>query len=76
MVRIRRWVVGKRKKVIWSEPKLPPFVKIAGSFCHKLTLSGFNTHRLPVRSTGVTPQPRYYQSFGLRQRKAVWSLLL
>jgi hypothetical protein len=28
MVRIRRWVVGKRKKVIWSEPKLPPFIKI------------------------------------------------
>ena len=28
MVRIRRWVVGKRKKVIWSEPKLPPYVKI------------------------------------------------
>ena len=28
MVRIRRWVMGKRKKVIWSEPKLPPFIKI------------------------------------------------
>jgi hypothetical protein len=28
MVRIRRWVVGKRKKVIWSEPTLPPFIKI------------------------------------------------
>jgi hypothetical protein len=28
MVRIRRWVIGKRKKVIWSEPQLPPFVKI------------------------------------------------
>ena len=28
MVRIRRWVVGKRKKVVWSEPKLPPYVKI------------------------------------------------
>ena len=28
MVRIRRWVVGTRKKVIWSEPKLPPFIKI------------------------------------------------
>ena len=28
MVRIKRWVVGKRKKVVWSEPKLPPFVKI------------------------------------------------
>jgi hypothetical protein len=28
MVRIRRWVVGKRKKVVWSEPQLPPFVKI------------------------------------------------
>jgi hypothetical protein len=28
MVRIRRWVTGKRKKVVWSEPKLPPFVKI------------------------------------------------
>ena len=28
MVRIRRWVVGKRKKVIWSGPKRPPFIKI------------------------------------------------
>jgi hypothetical protein len=28
MVRIKRWVVGKRKKVVWSEPQLPPFVKI------------------------------------------------
>jgi hypothetical protein len=27
MIRIRRWVVGKRKKVVWSEPKLPPYVK-------------------------------------------------
>lgn len=28
MVRIRRWVTGRRKKVVWSEPQLPPFVKI------------------------------------------------
>ncbi len=28
MVRIKRWVVGRRKKVVWSEPQLPPFVKI------------------------------------------------
>jgi hypothetical protein len=28
MVRIRRWVAGKRKKVVWSEPQLPPYVKI------------------------------------------------
>ena len=28
MVRIRRWVVGKRKKVVWSEPQLPPYVTI------------------------------------------------
>ena len=28
MVRIRRWVIGKRKKVVWSEPQLPPYVKI------------------------------------------------
>jgi len=28
MVRIRRWVVGKRRKVVWSEPQLPPYVKI------------------------------------------------
>jgi hypothetical protein len=28
MVRIKRWVMGKRKKVIWSEPQLPPFIKI------------------------------------------------
>jgi hypothetical protein len=28
MVRIRRWVTGKRKKVVWSEPALPPFIKI------------------------------------------------
>ena len=28
MVKIRRWVMGKRKKVVWSEPQLPPFIKI------------------------------------------------
>jgi hypothetical protein len=28
MVRIRRWVVGKRKRVVWSEPQMPPYVKI------------------------------------------------
>jgi hypothetical protein len=28
MVRIKRWVTGKRKSVVWSEPQLPPFVKI------------------------------------------------
>jgi hypothetical protein len=28
MVRIKRWVMGKRKKVVWSEPQLPPFIKI------------------------------------------------
>ncbi len=28
MVRIKRWVTGRRKKVVWSEPQLPPFVKI------------------------------------------------
>ncbi len=28
MVRIRRWVTGQRKKVVWSEPQLPPYVKI------------------------------------------------
>ena len=28
MVRIRRWVTGKRGKVVWSEPQLPPWVKI------------------------------------------------
>jgi len=28
MVRIKRWVMGKRKKVVWSEPQLPPYVKI------------------------------------------------
>ncbi|MGH3188941.1 MAG: hypothetical protein ACRDOU_21210 [Streptosporangiaceae bacterium] len=28
MVRIRRWVTGKRKRVVWSEPQLPPYVKI------------------------------------------------
>jgi hypothetical protein len=28
MVRIRRWVTGKRKQVVWSEPQLPPYVKI------------------------------------------------
>jgi hypothetical protein len=27
MLKIRRWF-GKRRQVIWSEPKLPPFVKI------------------------------------------------
>jgi hypothetical protein len=28
MTRIRRWVTGKRKRVVWSEPQLPPYVKI------------------------------------------------
>ena len=28
MVRFRRWVVRKRGKVVWSEPTLPPWVKI------------------------------------------------
>jgi hypothetical protein len=28
MVRIKRWVMGKRKKVVWSEPQMPPFIKI------------------------------------------------
>jgi hypothetical protein len=27
MVRMRRWF-GKGRKLVWSEPKLPPFVKI------------------------------------------------
>jgi len=27
MAKIRRWF-GKRRQVIWSEPQLPPFVKI------------------------------------------------
>lgn len=27
MFKIRRWF-GKRRQVIWSEPQLPPFVKI------------------------------------------------
>jgi hypothetical protein len=34
MVRIRRWVTGKRKKVVWSEPQLPPFVKINPDSVH------------------------------------------
>jgi hypothetical protein len=28
MIRIKRWVTGKNKKVVWSEPQLPPYVKI------------------------------------------------
>jgi len=28
MVKIRRWVLGKRGKVVWSEPQMPPWVKI------------------------------------------------
>jgi hypothetical protein len=28
MVRIRRWVIGRRKRVVWTEPQLPPYVKI------------------------------------------------
>ena len=27
MIRIRRWV-NRRRKVIWEEPQVPPFVKI------------------------------------------------
>lgn len=27
MTRIRRWINSKRR-VVWSEPKLPPYVKI------------------------------------------------
>jgi hypothetical protein len=28
MTRIRRWFSGKGKKLVWSEPQLPPYVKI------------------------------------------------
>jgi hypothetical protein len=28
MIRIRRWVVGRHRKVVWSEPRLPPYIKI------------------------------------------------
>jgi hypothetical protein len=28
MIRIKRWVVGRHRKVVWSEPRLPPYVKI------------------------------------------------
>jgi hypothetical protein len=28
MLRIRRWISGKRKTVVWEEPALPKFVKI------------------------------------------------
>ena len=28
MMRIRRWISGKRKTVVWEEPALPKFVKI------------------------------------------------
>jgi hypothetical protein len=28
MIRIRRWVMGKHRKVVWSEPQLPPYVKL------------------------------------------------
>ena len=28
MLRIRRWLDAKRRKVVWSEPQLPPYVKI------------------------------------------------
>ncbi len=28
MIKIRRWVLGKQRKVVWSEPKLPPYVKL------------------------------------------------
>jgi hypothetical protein len=27
MIRIRRWV-NRRRKVIWEEPAIPPFIKI------------------------------------------------
>jgi hypothetical protein len=28
MVRIRRWIAGRGKRVVWSEPQMPPYVKI------------------------------------------------
>ena len=28
MVTLKQWVTGVRKKVAWSKPQLPPFVKI------------------------------------------------
>jgi hypothetical protein len=28
MIKIKRWVTGKRKRVVWSEPQLPPYIKI------------------------------------------------
>src|SRR5215469_1285907 len=28
MSRVRRWIVRRRGKVVWSEPTLPPWIKI------------------------------------------------
>jgi hypothetical protein len=28
MIRIRRWILAKTRKVVWSEPRLPPYVYI------------------------------------------------
>jgi hypothetical protein len=42
MVRIRRWVIGKRKKVVWSEPQLPAYVK-------------YNPHAAPGPLGGYEP---------------------
>ena len=28
MIKIRRWITGEGRHVVWSEPQLPPYVKI------------------------------------------------
>ena len=28
MIRIRRWVLARQRKVVWSEPQMPPYVKL------------------------------------------------
>jgi hypothetical protein len=41
MLRIRRWF-GRRRQVVWSEPQLPPFVKI-------------NPSAVPESASGLQP---------------------
>ena len=57
-VRIRRWVMGKRKKVVWSEPQLPPFIKINPDSPPGL-VDGLQPGGTPIhgRRGGGVPQP-------------------
>jgi hypothetical protein len=53
MVRIRRWVTGRRGKVVWSEPTLPPFVKINPDGVHPGPHAGLEPGDLSMAAAAI-----------------------